>query len=236
MGAVDRIRQNSPNSGKRIAVFSGPKVDEARNEIMKVWLQETDDDYLLMLDTDMVPPEDTIERLLAHDKDIVGGLCFVAGVGSAVRPTLHVVREDKDGKPYIDILYDYPRNQLVKVDATGAACILIKREVAEYMWEARGIKHPMPWFAFGMHNGIKIGEDVSFCLTAAKCGFEVYVDTSLEVPHMKMHAYGEKDYVISLTDESHPYYTHREKVPVYQEILNANGNRDNRQSLSEAAS
>ena len=188
---------------------------------MSKWLNETTATHLLMVDTDMILPPNTIEVLLAADKDIVGGLCFT-GNGpslSKLAPTIKVVRPTENGKLGIEILWDYPTDTLVRCNATGAACMLIKREVAEKVLESRGEDHPLPWFAHGVHNGIEIGEDVAFCLTAGKVGFEVWVDTGLVVPHVKARFLTDMEYVLSLSKDDHPYYDSREEVPVYKEIL-----------------
>ena len=206
-----------------ISFISGPKVDSARNNVMKEWLTKTTASHLLMVDTDMILPLETIDVLLKADKDIIGGLCFI-GNGpylEKVMPTIRVIRSDDDGKVTIDCLFDYPINTLVKCDATGAACILIKRKVAEDIWEARGKDHPLPWFAHGVHNGVEIGEDVAFCLTAGKLGYEVWVDTGLMIPHVKNRFLTEGEYFLSLSKETHPYYDKRDQVPVYREILDA---------------
>lgn len=199
-----------------IEVLSGPKVDHARNKIFSRWLKEGNTEYLLMVDTDMVLPVDTLSRLLKHDKDIVGGLCFSGMMmTNTVNPTLRII--DEEG---IKIMWNYPINSLVQVAATGAACILVKRQVAEDMLEARGPDHVMPWFAFGMHNGVAIGEDVGFCLTAGLLGFEVWVDTSLVIPHVKPTFIQEEEYVVSLSNKGHEKYDDREDIPIYREIMN----------------
>ncbi len=212
---IELMNQELGRLVSTIAVLSGPKVDKARNIIMKRWLENTKTDYLFMVDTDMVLPPHTLDRLLKANKDIVGGLCFGAlGPDGTVTPTIRMIEENA-----IVVMWDYPTNSLIQVAATGAACILIKREVAESVWQARGKDHPLPWFAHGMHKNVSIGEDVAFCLTAGKVGYEVWVDTGLEIPHVKPRFVGEGDYVISLSKESHPNYEFRKKVPIYQELL-----------------
>ncbi len=220
MAAIIRLlRMEGQRIEQVIGIQSGPKIDDARNELFKAWLTGTKAYKFLMLDTDMVPPEDIVRRFLGHNKDIVGGLCF-AGTGSTtVKPVIHVVRKDENDSPVIEILWDYPLDQLLEVDATGGACMMISRKCAEAVWEARGLAHPMPWFAHGMHNGVRIGEDVAFCLTAKKVGFKVFVDTGLEVPHIKSFSMGQQDYVRSLMNENHPHYNRRNEVPVFQEII-----------------
>ncbi len=221
MAAIIRLlRKEFSRVEQVIQVHSGPKVDDARNELFKAWLQSTNANRLLMVDTDMIPPDNTISRLLGHNKDIVGGLCFSGSGNTTVKPVIHVVEPDENGKPSINILWNYPPDRLVEVDATGGACMMITRKCAEKVWQARGLNHPMPWFAHGMHNGVRIGEDIAFCLTAQKVGFKTFVDTGLEIPHIKSFSMGHQDYVRSLMSESHPYYNQRSEVPVYQEIMN----------------
>ena len=214
--ALDRRERD--RMGKVIAVLSGPKVDSARNEIFDRWLTETEDTHLLMVDTDQVIPVHTVQRLLDHDKDIVGGLAFSGRGTSGVTPAIRVITDTEQG-PSIEPLWDYPTNALVQVAAIGAACMMVKREVAEGVLAARGREHPMPWFAHGAHNGVEIGEDVAFCLTAGKVGYEVWVDTGLIIPHDKHRLVTDHEYVLSLSMDDHPYYDYREKVPIYQELL-----------------
>lgn len=171
-----------------------------------------------MADTDMLLPEDTIDRLLKHDKDIVAGLAFSAGLsGTRVTPNIREIVETDNGSPTIQPIWDYPRDTLLQVDGVGAACLLVKRNVAEVILQARGEDHPAPWFAYGAHNGVLIGEDIAFCLTAMKCGFKIWVDTGLIIPHVKTTAIDDEAYVLSLNMESHPHYDMREKVPVWND-------------------
>lgn len=208
------------NPAPVVAVLSGPKVDSARNRIFERWLEETEASHLLMVDTDMLIPVNTVDRLLQYDKDIVGGLAFT-GIGqlSTVIPAIRVIVEGENGAPVITPLWEYPTDSLVQVAGIGAACMLVKRKVAEVVLEARGKDHPMPWFAYGMHNNVEIGEDIAFCLTAGKVGFEVWVDTGFVIPHDKHRFITDSEYVLSLSRNDHPYYDLREKVPIYQELV-----------------
>lgn len=237
MASIIRLlRKESGRVEQVIQIHSGPKIDDARNELFKAWLTGTNANRFLMVDTDMIPPENTISRLIGHNKDIVGGLCFAGSGNTSVKPVIHVIEEDEHGKPIINILWNYPPNALVEVAATGGACMMITRKCAETVWKARGISHPMPWFAHGMHNGVRIGEDVAFCLTAQKVGFKTFVDTGLEIPHIKSFHMGQQDYVRSLMNESHPYYNQRSEVPIYREIVDGYSSLDSDRSGSEGLS
>lgn len=218
-----------------IQIISGPNVDSARNQLFDTWLNETVADYFLMVDDDMVLPPDAITRLRGHRKDIIGGLCFSQSLSGITRPVIHIMEEDENGKPHLAIMYDYPTDTVLEVAGTGGACMLVTRRCAKAIKDAMG-DHAMPWFAFGMHNNVRIGEDIGFCLRAAKVGYKTFVDTGLEVPHIKRHTVGEVEYIRSLLSNDHPYYDLREKVPIYQELVHGDVSQHGDRSGNEGVS
>lgn len=181
--------------GRIVAVGSGPMVDRARNDVCKAFLRHPDrPDWLLMVDCDMTwePPD---LRLLFQDADederpVMGGLCF-AGTpdGSKIWPVvLEIVTEDlatEDVPAGIRRVDDYPRDQVFRVDATGAAFLLIHRGVLERMAEAMGENHPAPWFAFAYRGSVPFGEDVTFAVRCMKLGIPIHVDSRVKIGHMK---------------------------------------------------
>lgn len=218
VGSFTRLIGNPANNViHTIQVISGPKIDKGRNQLVERWLDETHADYLLMVDDDMVLPIDTAARLMRHRKDIIGGLCFSVSLTGTMRPSIFQMVERDDGKPALDVMFNYPTDQVIQADGVGGACMMISRKCAREVKKAMG-NHPMPWFAHGLHNGVEIGEDASFCLRAAKVGFSTWVDTGLEIPHIKPATFGEVEYVRSLMSSSHPYYDRRDEVPIYQEL------------------
>lgn len=141
----------------------------ARNGIIKYFLSNGYD-YLLMIDTDTLPPSNTIEKLLSHNKHIVG---FLTHGGT---------KENKNEKPIVlksgNLVaggirgLDYysweeieqMNGKLTKVWATSVGCLLVKREVFE-----AGVKFRYtPYF--------NAGEDVWFFLEANSAGFEFWLD------------------------------------------------------------
>jgi GT2 family glycosyltransferase len=164
-----------PAGNQLIKASSGP-IDVMRNMIARKAF-ELKCTHLLFLDADMVYPEDTIPKLLSHNKDIVGGLCFKKG--PPFDPTIMI------GEPYrTKILTDYPENELVEVTATGTACLLINMRVFEDV--------DYPWFQFTKsEEGRPVGEDVGFCYRAKAAGYSVYVDTSVKTEHISFVRVGE---------------------------------------------
>lgn len=177
-----------------IDMGSGPMIAPARNEIVRTFLSHDDWDWLWMIDADMTFPPETLDRLLeAADKTttpILGGLCFIVGRAGKIEPTLRVTDADEGG---LKVVWDYPENAVVSVDATGGACLLVHRSVFERLAETYN-DNPYPFFADSAHGQIQWGEDVTFCIRARQHGFPVKVHTGIEIGHVKPYVYGSYDY------------------------------------------
>lgn len=176
----------------RAANSSGANITNARNEIVASWLRNSDADWLFFFDTDMIADgvdgrtgSDLIERLVraAHpvDRPIVGALCFSWQRGNVAAPTMYVIRADNK----VGRMLDYPRDQLVEVDATGTGCVLVHRSVFEKVLASGKGPAAYPWFQETALGDLPLGEDVTFMLRARACGFPVFVDTSIKVGHEK---------------------------------------------------
>jgi len=151
----------------------GMPVDSNRNHIVKKFLK-TNYEWLLMIDSDIVPPVNVLD-LLKHGKKIIGAVCFTTSDKGIPYPVI-MERDLEKGwgwKVKRDV------KPLMEVDATGASCLLIHRDVLEK------IKSP---FRFGYdEDGIVtvVGEDFDFCQKAKKLGHSVWVDTTLQCKHYK---------------------------------------------------
>lgn len=178
--------QHVVNGGGRIARYSSANISNARNGIVRKFLDETRAGWLWMVDADMKFDPDTLDRMMdvAHPKraPIVGGLCFGVDEGELF-PTLYDLRDGDDGKPTMVRYNEYPPDTMFQVVATGAACILIHRSVLTALRDK--FPEPWPWFAESIHNGNPMGEDVTFCLRAGLAGFPLFVHTGIEIGHAK---------------------------------------------------
>lgn len=145
-------------------------VDSARNAIVGKLLSDPSITHALWIDDDMVFDPDVLKRLLAHDLPIVGGLCH-----NRRDPYVPILIRKMDNGLF-SFMMNAPKG-LVSVDATGAAFLLVKREV----FEAIETRFPGEG-AFTVRD--RCGEDVSFCFRAADCGFKTYVDTTVEIGHV----------------------------------------------------
>lgn len=135
-------------------------ISNNRNKIVQSFLQ-SDCDYLLMIDNDIVPPLDII-NLADFQKDVISPVCFMYQKHLIV-PL--ILRRAKDGQ-YSPL--DYKGHEgLVEVDAVGTGCIFISRRVLE--------KIRAPFLNEYDLDGIKkIGLDLAFCRKAKAEGFKIF--------------------------------------------------------------
>lgn len=177
-----------------IAEYSSANVSTSRNKVVDRFLDEFDQEWLWMVDTDMVFEADVLEALLFNasgDKDsdhfapIVGGLCFAVNQGK-LEPTMYQLREGEGGELYTVRYTTYPKDSMFQVSATGAACLLIHRSVLEALRAAHKGKTAYPYFQeTQLGPGHAVGEDVTFCFRAIQAGFPVWVNTAVHIGHQK---------------------------------------------------
>jgi GT2 family glycosyltransferase len=142
----------------------------ARNRIAKTAIDQKCD-YIFWVDDDMVlkPDINIIEKLIAHDKDIIAPLFF-----SRAWPYIPMIFKRRLIGPRFcvyDNIMDYQRG-LLKVDGIGFGCVLTKVSIFD--------KLSKPYF---WNNDI-FGEDLYFCEKASQAGLEIYCDTTIEVGHI----------------------------------------------------
>lgn len=186
-------KKRTINGGGVIAKFSSANVSSSRNHVVTAFLDESDAEWLWMVDTDMVFAPNTLEALLVNanaDKDsehfapIVGGLCFAVNDGK-LEPTMYQLVKGDDGGMATVRYTTYPKDSMFQVSATGAACLLIHRSVCEAMRE-RKFNAAYPYFQETQLSEMHpVGEDVTFCFRAIQLGFPIWVNTAVHIGHQK---------------------------------------------------
>lgn len=200
------------DGGGTIKITSGPRIAEARSQLVDTFFADprvADASWLLMIDSDMTFEPNLVERMMEiadpENIPILGGLCFAGGRDSAPYPTIYKETEGThDGKAFVGVepIRDYPKDTLIKVGATGAACLLVHRQVYIAMshewprgWGTKpdGSKNPYPWFIEGLTtpDGEPIGEDVAFCRRVRQLEIPIHVDTSIRLGHVKQYVLDE---------------------------------------------
>lgn len=166
--------------------WSSANVSESRNRLTRRFLDRDEADWLLWIDADMKWTPMDIDTLLdvadPVDVPVVGGLAFGLD-GKNLMPTIYHFAEI-DGAPTTVRIRDYPRDEVVKCAATGAAFLLIHRSVVQAI-AYRQFNAAFPWFQETQHGDKPVGEDITFCLRVLSAGFPVHVHTGVRIGHHK---------------------------------------------------
>lgn len=150
-----------------VAITMSTYLPSARNYIHDKFLDNGTSEWLVMLDSDVLPPPDFLDRLLSHNKKMVGGWYKLKG--GMHEPVVYDYGDKKD-------LVNYWKKRTVagkgleKVDAAGAGCWLMHRDVAQ------AIGHS----PYDMETG---GEDLSLCLKVHAAGFDTWIDWDVACAH-----------------------------------------------------
>ncbi len=153
------------------------RITDGRNAIIHYVLQHPDIEYVLSLDTDVIPPRDIIKKLLKHKKKLVGGLVH-AGFEKKLPCILkdgYLMKHGRKGLSFYswdEIKKMKKKKNLHHVYATSVACLLIHRKVFE-----SGVRFRYtPYF--------NVGEDIWFFNECNEKGFKFYVDVSKRIKHL----------------------------------------------------
>lgn len=206
---------NLIESAPYMVAASGPNgIPEGRNLAVRNFLDETPHEWLFFVDTDMGFEPDSLERLVktasADERPIVGGLCFAArqvspdgfgGFNIKPLPTIFQVGQTTEGNLGFVGMLKYERDSVVQVAGTGAAFLLIHRDVLSAMRTIHGDR----WFDCTTYadGTTQVSEDLSFCFRAGLLQAPIHVDTSVKTTHHKDIWIGEAAY--DMPDESGVY-------------------------------
>ena len=134
---------------------------------------------ILWIDSDITFTTDDFDKLWESDKDIVGGMYLLTSGATAV----HV---NQVSRP---LNYDEVKDkeELFKVWGTGFGFLMVAQGVFESL--------PRPWFQSvpitkTFDNGDSysfsiIGEDLSWCESVSRKGYEVWIDPTVKLIHNK---------------------------------------------------
>ncbi len=165
-----------------VSVSTHFSVEEARNICVREALANNSD-YLFFLDADILAPPNIVEKLASQGKDIISGPYHHKV--PPYRPQAYKASQN------LEYLYEadtsIEEEKLYEVDAVGAGCLLIGRNVLEKLGD--------PWFDFHL-GGKKISEDFFFCHKAKANGFRIWYDNSAGIVRHLGAAIGFGDYQV----------------------------------------
>ena len=132
--------------------------------------------HLLFVDSDMVFPYDTIAKLLAHKKDIVG---------------VHYNKRQFPLELVSKPLEKESDTELYQAQHAGTGLMLIGLKIFKKDWINPQTRNKTPWFSFGRDSqgALALGEDAWFCYSARDNGFETWIDPTIKVGHLGDYLY-----------------------------------------------
>lgn len=148
---------------------------KSRTDLGLIALAEKQD-FVLWIDSDMVFPPDLLVDLMAdmEGRDMVAGICHMRR--PPFTPVLYeklrqgITPQDNESAKLID----YPRDAPFKVEGCGFGCVLMRTAVIEAVVDKyHALFDPLPGY----------GEDLSFCIRARGCGFDIWADPKVQVGH-----------------------------------------------------
>lgn len=167
-----------PNTELDFQYFYGYNVEQVRN-IMVNWSLVNGFSWLLSIDSDIIMPKHTLQRLLDiqdGSRAISSGTYIQRKEGQRI-PEIYINNPETGGHKHLPI-EQAEIDQVLDVEAVGFGCCLVRRDVFE--------KVGNPWFSY--HSNIEfhkvLSEDVDFCMKAKQHGYQVVVDTGLKLGHI----------------------------------------------------
>jgi cellulose synthase/poly-beta-1,6-N-acetylglucosamine synthase-like glycosyltransferase len=130
-------------------------------------------DYLLHLESDVIPPRDVIERLMIHNHPIVSAMYMInfgsdSHLMSQKIENFGEIRETINMKDGADLMM--VDGKLKLTFACGLGCVLIHRETLKK-------------FVFRSESGANLAPDSLFALDTDALGIPKYIDTSVLCEH-----------------------------------------------------
>jgi hypothetical protein len=138
-----------------------------QREFFRRLVLDKDFDYLYFMGCDTIPPEGVLEALLAHEKDIVGGVYWgrhnaTNGNCDSAVAWIHELSQEAQSR-----VFKTP-DQLLSIDGMGMDCVLISRKVLE----------KISWLDWEQND-----DDYPFYDKAKELGFKTFIDTNIQCKH-----------------------------------------------------
>ena len=177
-----------------IALVTGYDCATARNNIAQHALN-INADYVLMVDNDVVLPENALKLLLENPEMINLGYYAHRDRDNIYKGKTCLCKlKDGDGKEYyhFPLESEYSAKEMeamakagvkkIEIHGGGMGCALINTEVfrkAKYPW--------YDWVNYGDANRGMLSEDLYFCVLCRNTGFKIFGDVRVGCGHMMRH-------------------------------------------------
>jgi hypothetical protein len=133
--------------------------------------------HIFLVDADMSFPGDTLDRLVAQQKDVIGAAYNFRGF--PIHSVVKLLKED--GGCYSP--EKITATETFACFAIGSGCKLITTNALAHI--------PRPWFAldFDRDGMLSVSDDVWFCQQARRVGIQTFCDPTIEAGHIGSFEY-----------------------------------------------
>lgn len=207
-----------------VCIRSGPLLSAGRGTLVNTFLEQTDSDALLMLDSDQHCYPETVYTLidlfakLRVERPDTGILCGITYISKDERadvlyPNLWAAAPPPHQQVQITT---YPKDSLIEIAAAGCSNMIVARETLQTFHDQKiNPFHHIPiidWpqLAAGLDDvdpvrradylrkivwdADQYGEDLSFCKRVRDAGYKIYAHTGIIFDHSKNVLLGEREY------------------------------------------
>ena len=155
----------------------GSLVYDSRNKLAERAIN-SNADYIFWLDSDMTFMPDTLNMMLKTLID--NNMAMLAGMYFRRRPpfTATLFKDVQISRIGVNCVpFDDIPEQIVEIGGCGFGCVLMRKDV---LWNVM-IQQNEHGLLFSPVMGV--GEDLSFCWRARKCGYKIYCDPTIALGH-----------------------------------------------------
>ena len=160
-------------------------IDYARNCIVKTFMEDSDADWLVMVDADQMVPDNFWQLCAVRDADVVSAVVpvWVANMDPETMLRVNNYGLDAEHRCY-NLPTPPPENvQPYRVPIVGTGCIAIRRRV--FAPKPRGVGLTPFFFTHLPDRKVQAGEDINFSVECQRAGFMLAVHPGVRVGHMK---------------------------------------------------
>lgn len=189
----------------------GHLLSRQRNELVSSFLDKTATPWLLMVDTDHRVPPAAFDKMIAAAHEVsapvVSALCFAAYPPKPgdlyPTPVPAIYRHAPSGQ--YQPIHEYPRDALIKVDATGTGCLLMHRAALEKVREDRpeGMSPQWCFFIDGPVGEDWYSEDLSFMRRLEAADVPIHTHTGAILPHLKTYTLSDAHHARHMEELAH---------------------------------